>query len=117
MGSEMIEHFRFGSMTIDGRQYQSDLKIVEGKVVPNWWRREGHWADVMDMQDILDARPDILVVGMGSPGRLNVAEELRQVLAERSIRLIEEPTDEAVHSFNRFWEAGRKVAGAFHLTC
>lgn len=113
----MIEHYRFGSMTIDGRQYQSDLKIVEGKVVPDWWRREGHWADVTDVQDILDARPDVLVVGMGSPGRMNVAEELRQVLAERGIRLIEEPTDEAVHSFNRLWEAGRKVAGAFHLTC
>ncbi|MCU0587558.1 MAG: MTH938/NDUFAF3 family protein [Syntrophobacteraceae bacterium] len=113
----MIEHFRFGSMTIDGRQYQSDLKIVDGQVVPDWWRREGHWADVGDMQDILDARPEILVVGMGSPGRLNLAEDLRQVLAERKIRLVEEPTEEAVNSFNRFWEAGRKVAGAFHLTC
>jgi hypothetical protein len=113
----MIEHYRFGSMTIDGRQYQTDLKIIDGEVVADWWRREGHWADVGDVEDILSAKPDILVVGMGSPGRMNVAEQLRQLLADLRIRLVEEPTDEAIHTFNRFCEAGRKVAGAFHLTC
>lgn len=113
----MIEHYRIGSMTIDGRAYQNDLKIINGEVISNWWRKDGHWADLEDMSDILAAEPDILVVGTGSPGRMNLSEELRKVLTERKIRLVEESTDEAIHSFNGFWEAGRKVAGAFHLTC
>jgi hypothetical protein len=113
----MIEHYRFGNMTIDGRQYQNDLKIIDGQVISNWWRKEGHWSDVEDMADIVEARPDVLVVGTGSPGRMNLSEELRQVLANLKIRVIEESTDEAVQTFNRLSESGDKVAAAFHLTC
>jgi hypothetical protein len=113
----MIEHYRFGNMTIDGRQYQNDLKIIDGQVISNWWRKEGHWADVEDMADIVAARPEVLVVGTGSPGRMNLSEELRQALSDLKIRVVEEPTDEAVQTFNRLSETEAKVAAAFHLTC
>lgn len=113
----MIEDFRFGSMTVNGRKYTSDLKIVGGKVVESWWRKEGHSVHLEDVNDILAYSPDFLVVGMGEPGRMQVTGTLKSVLAEADINLIEEPTPQAVQSFNGLCRKGKKVAGAFHLTC
>jgi len=113
----MIEDYRFGSITVEGREYLKDLKIVQGRVMPGWWRKEGHSVDIEDMDDILSAMPDILVVGMGQPGRMQVSESLQRALAEARIRLIEEPTPQAAKTFNQLSEKGLNVAGAFHLTC
>ncbi len=113
----MIESYRFGSMTVRGRTYRSDLMIVQGRVIPDWWRREGHEVDVSDVTEILQAKPRTLVVGQGHPGRMQVLPPLRKRLEEAAIELIEEPTDRAVHTFNRLFSEGRDVAGAFHLTC
>jgi len=113
----MIEHFTFGSMTIDGKRYQSDLKIVGGQVVSKWWRRESHSLEEADIDDILSAKPDVFVVGTGQPGRMQVTGSLRSVLADAKIQLIEEPTAEAFRTFNRLSKEGRNVAAAFHMTC
>lgn len=113
----MIEDYQFGSMTISGQTYQNDLKIIEGRVLANWWRKEGHSVELIDIDDVLANKPDLLIVGMGKPGRMQVADSLRPVLVEAKIELIEEPTAEAVHTFNRLYKSGKKVAAAFHLTC
>lgn len=113
----MIDNYQFGTMTINGKKYQSDVKIISGQVMSNWWRREGHSVEVADVDDILAAKPDILVVGMGNPGRMQVSGSLRSVLVDAHIRLIEEPTAIALQTLNRLHEQGKNVAGAFHLTC
>ena len=113
----LIKEYQFGSMMIGEREHHSDLKIVEGRVVPSWWRKEGHLVDVGDVDDILAARPEVLVVGRGDPGRMQVSESLRAVLANARIQLIEEPTAQAVATFNRLSNSDTRVAGAFHLTC
>ncbi|MFP5213573.1 MAG: Mth938-like domain-containing protein [Acidobacteriota bacterium] len=113
----MIEAFSFGSMTILGKRYQKDLMIIGGSVHPDWCRREGHAVYVEDVSDILADRPEVLVVGMGDPGRMKVAEPLREALEKASIELVELPTAKAATEFNRLNGEGRRVAGAFHLTC
>lgn len=113
----MIENFQFGIMTISGRNHTSDLKIVNGLVVAGWWRKEGHSVHFEDVDDILEAKPEVLVVGTGQPGRMQVTGELKSALADSRIKLIEEPTAQAVESFNALLRKGKKVAGAFHLTC
>lgn len=113
----MIDEYRFGSMEIDGRTYQADLKIVRGRVVPQWWRKEGHKVYVEDIQDILEAQPEVLVVGRGKPGMMKPSNDVRRLCADMGIQLIDEPTDDAVRTFNELIKAGKRVAGAFHLTC
>ena len=113
----MIEDYRFGSITIDGKHYQTDVKIVGKRVVADWWRQQGHVLDAIDVDDILSARPEYLVVGRGSPGNMAVAENLRETLEAVGIELIDEPTSRAVKTFNKLRAEGRRVAGAFHLTC
>ncbi len=113
----MIEDYRFGSMTVSGVRYQSDLKIIANRVAPDWWRQESHSVDVFDVEDILAVRPQFLVVGQGQPGRMQVTESLRVTLAAAGIQLIEEPTEVAIHIFNQLHAEGKRVAAAFHLTC
>lgn len=113
----MISEYHFGSMIIEGRRYMEDLRIIDGRVIPKWWRKEGHSMDLEDADDILAANPEVLVVGMGQPGRMQVTDSLRSALAEKGIELIEEPTAQALHTFNRLFSRGKRVAGAFHLTC
>ncbi len=112
-----IGHYEFGVIEVFGKRHTSDIKIIEGAVSSEWWRAQGHLLSSSDVEDILSESPEILVVGMGLPGYMKVADELRERLATAGISLIDLPTPEAVVSFNRLRESGKKVAGAFHLTC
>ena len=113
----MIEDYQFGTMTVMGQRHSQDLKIVEGEIIGRWWRKEGHSVHPEDVEDVLGVKPEFLVVGMGQPGLMQVTPELRSALAGARVHLIELPTAQAVETFNELLRKGRKVAGAFHLTC
>lgn len=113
----MIEKFAFGNMVINGISYTSDIKITRGRVVPNWWRQSGHQVGIEDIQDILDAKPEVLILGKGEPGLMKSNKSLRDVLYQKDIELIEEKTSEAVRTFNRLLKEGKNVSAGFHLSC
>ncbi len=113
----MIESYRFGEMVVSGRAYRRDLKIIEGKVRPEWWRKEGHLLQPEDLEDVWAARPEILVVGTGASGVMRVDPRTVARAQELGITLEAYPTEKAVRRFNELLREGRKVAGAFHLTC
>ena len=113
----MIEAYSFGSLTFAGKRYGKDLKILHGRVTDNWWRKDGHSVDVADVQDIIDASPEILVVGMGANGLMKVSDGLRTTLTGKNIQLIAQPSGEAARTYNQLASEGKDVAGAFHLTC
>jgi len=113
----MIDNYESGRMTVRGEVHQRDLKIIDGRVVAGWWRRSDHNLVSEDVRDILDARPDVMVVGTGYAGNMRVDDSLPSAADKRKIRLIARKTPEAVNRFNELWEKGERVAGAFHLTC
>jgi len=116
--NKVIESYVSGrSMRVDGKTYTTDLKIIGDTVKDNWWRREGHRLQPDDIVDILESRPDVLVVGTGYAGNLDIPADLRRDLAERGVRLLSDRTAEAVDLFNRHRVQEENVAGAFHLTC
>ncbi len=114
----MIEQYNTGShMTVQGTKYYQDLKIIQGRVKGNWWRKEGHRLDVTDITDILSAKPKVLVIGTGYAGNMRVPQDLRTLIEERNIQLVTKKTSEATKTFNQLSSQGKDVAGAFHLTC
>jgi len=113
----MIEQYSFGNIVINGVSYGNDVKIIQGKVVSEWLRKRGHFVDVDDIQDILKSKPDILVLGKGSPGQMKSTEALRKFLKNNGIELIEEKTSKAFKTFNRLFNKGKNVSAGFHLTC
>lgn len=115
-----IETYDFGCITIDGTVFRNDIKIVNGSVVPDWWRLEGHRLSPADIEDVLEAVPEVLIVGTGDPGLMRVSEEVKTCLARLRIELIAKPTRQACDEFNRLTAARRdpaRIAFAAHLTC
>jgi hypothetical protein len=113
----MIESYHFGSMTVRGETHRNDLKIIGDQVIDNWWRQEAHAVNIADIHDILAAGVEILVVGSGDPGRMQVTAEAARAIADKGIKLLCLPTREAVNVFNSLHAKGARAAAAFHLTC
>jgi hypothetical protein len=114
----MIDQYTTGShMTVKGNLYRKDLKIIHGEVIDNWWRQKGHRLATGDIDDIIAARPQILVIGTGYAGNMRVPDTVRQALKNLQIDVIAQTTADATATFNRLFGEGKDVAGAFHLTC
>jgi hypothetical protein len=113
----MIESYSFGNMTIRGRHHRNDLKIIDDQIIENWWRREGHALYPEDIDDILYSSIEMLVVGTGASGGMKVTEAAERAIKGKGIELVAVPTNEAVSIFNGLCAQGRRIAGAFHLTC
>jgi len=114
----MIENYATGShMTIGGKKYHQDLKIIHGRVTGNWWRIQGHRLHLDDIADILSAHPEVLVIGTGYAGNMRIPDSVRSVIESHEISIIAEKTATATTIFNQFYSEGKNVAGAFHLTC
>lgn len=111
-----IEHYSFGTITIDGKSYTSDVIIYPEKVDSSWWRKQGHALHIADLKEVIPAGPEILVIGTGYSGAMVVPEETLSYLKSKSIDVHIARTDKAVELFNRF-QKDRKTIAALHLTC
>jgi hypothetical protein len=112
----MITDYRFGQITIDGKTYDADVIVYADRVDDHWWRKEGHRLSLADLEDVIQARPDTLVVGTGYFGRMTLDPDLREALAKKGIRLVADVTRKAAEEFNRLRDTG-KVVATLHLTC
>jgi hypothetical protein len=114
----MINSYSFGCMEINSKLYRKDLMILpDGTILHPWWRKTGHTLSLTDIQEIIAATPDILVIGTGSPGMMQPEQTLSGELKSRGIATKVMPTKDAVQEYNDLHEQGRKVAACFHLTC
>jgi hypothetical protein len=116
MSTPQIETYRFGCIVIDGQVYAQDVIILPDRVLGGWWRKEGHALGPDDLEAVLDAAPELLVVGQGAHGRMRVTPEACQVLRGAGIELIVQATREACQTYESL-RAQRSVAAALHLTC
>jgi len=111
-----VDAYRFGEIVIQGKPYRRDLILFPDRVLPNWWRQEGHRLSLDDLRAVLDDPPQVLVIGQGASARMEVPAAVRRALEARGIRVIAQPTAQAVQTYNALGERERVVA-ALHLTC
>lgn len=111
-----IDDYSFGSIVINKVRYDSDLKIFPDRVAAPWQRKESHLLSLEDIEDILESRPDILIIGTGYAGCMKVPDGLRKQIADQGVILIVEETGNAWKTCNKL-SAIKKVVAALHLTC
>jgi len=116
MAAPRIESYHFGEIVVDGHRYSGDVIIYPDRIDSQWWRKEGHSLDPDDVWEVLEARPEVLVIGQGSVGRMDVPAETRSKLQDAGIEVITEPTARACETYNRL-RGKRQVVAALHLTC
>jgi len=109
--------FSFGRIVVDGQICNNDIKIVNGKLVADWWRKSGHTVEIEDVQDIIDSDSTILIIGKGQPGYMRVTQSLQEHLEKNDIELIVEQTSDAIQTFSRLMQEGKQVSGGFHVGC
>jgi len=112
----VIEHYSFGRITVDGKTYTSDVLIYPGRVDAHWWRREGHRLQVADLTEVIQAGPQVLVVGTGAYGAMKVPKDTVAYLESKGLEVRVAETDKAVEVFNQL-QKDRVVIAALHLTC
>lgn len=112
----MIESYSFGRITIYGKRYNTDLLVFPDRVKGDWWRKEGHRLQIIDLREVFEVKPEVLVVGTGYSGMMAVPPETRTYVESEGIELVVQKTAEACKTFNRLVES-RKVVAALHLTC
>ncbi len=111
-----IDSYDFGHIVIDGVSYRQDLLIWPDKIKTDWWRQESHLLRVDDVTEALAANPEVLVVGQGDTGHLQVDPPLTIFLKGKGIDLVAVPTREACRIINSM-SGKRRLAAALHLTC
>ena len=113
-----IDSYSFGCMVIDGQPYDKDLIILpDSMIVCPWWRKTGHTLSITDLQDVIAASPQILIVGTGKPGFMKPEKTLKTDLAAKGIDTRIMSTGRAVKEFNALRKENKSVAACFHLTC
>jgi hypothetical protein len=120
----MIEEYHFGSITIDGKTYNHDIEVWWTGEVLKWWREEGHKVHFKDIKRAIEQNPQVIIIGTGASGLMEVSEEIKNELESMGIELIIDNTEEAVKTFNIICEKSaeeegkqKKIIGLFHLTC
>jgi hypothetical protein len=110
-----IDHYEFGRIVVDGREETKDLIVLPGRVVRNWWRRDGHALVLDDLGEVLEELPSHLVVGTGADGRMRPDPDTILQLQQRGVTVETLPTAQAVRRFGELDPTG--AAAALHLTC
>jgi hypothetical protein len=88
----IIDSYDFGRITINGKRYSTDILVFPDKVKAGWWRKEGHSLQIADLKEVLEAKPEVLVVGTGYSGLMDVPPETRMSIESEGIELIVQKT-------------------------
>jgi hypothetical protein len=116
MAAPVIQSYAFGRIVVDGRRYLRDLIIYPDRVAEDWRREGGHSLSPADLAGVFEVPPEVLVIGRGLFGRVNVLAETQAALRAAGIEVIAEPTHRACRTYNRLSET-RRVVAALHLSC
>jgi hypothetical protein len=112
-----IDQYRFGHIDIEGHSYDADVIIFPDHVQERWWRQEGHRLAREDLESVLADKPEVLVVGTGYYGLMQVPWETLDVLRRAGIDVKVENTSEAVAEFNRLQRECARIVAVLHITC
>lgn len=110
-----LEGYSFGRLVVDGEEHTRDLIVLPGRVVPDWWRRDGHSLALDDLEDVRDELPERLILGCGAHGQLKPPPAVIEALERQGIEVEAVDTAEAVRRYGESDE--RRTAAALHLTC
>src|SRR5256885_11429953 len=110
-----LEGYEFGRLIVDREEQTRDVIVLPDRVVPDWWRKDGHALVLEDLDAVLDELPNRLIVGTGHDGRMRPDPSAVEALRNRGVEVEILRTPEAVRRYSELNPAS--TAAALHLTC
>jgi len=112
----VITSYKFGVIVIGEKRYTSDVIIYPEKIDDKWWRKEGHLLLPEDLEEVVEEKPEVLVIGTGSLGLMKVPSFTLKWIQSKGISVRVKPTKLACQVYNQTYQSKKTIA-ALHLTC
>jgi glucokinase len=116
-----ISNVGFGEITIDKKTYDCDVTITVGGKVKKRNEKQAkelygtsHIVGAKELVKVCKGGPEVLFIGAGKAGQVELTEDARQFLAQRSIRCEIQTTVKAVECYNK---SKLRKAALMHITC
>ena len=114
-----FQRFEFGSLVIDGTEFDYDVIIDRGEIVKRKKKASKKYRADFDhtplsLAEKLPWNCERLVVGTGAQGLLPVMQEVREEAGRRGVELLALPTTDAIRELRK--RPGRTNA-VLHVTC
>ena len=113
-----IESYDFGTITINNRVYFKDVIVFQNHVLNYWVREENLVLKPTDLVEVIKTAPDLLLIGTGYSGVLEIPKETRKYLKKKKIKFKPMISKEAVKKYQELTEKDpkNKIVLAIHLT-
>lgn len=112
-------NFSFGSLTIDGETYETDVVIDHGEVRKREKKaskqfRDGFGHTPLSTEEKIPWKCRRLVIGTGAYNRLPVMDDVHREARRRKVELVLLPTSKAIDLLNG---EPRSTNAILHITC
>jgi polyphosphate kinase 2 (PPK2 family) len=112
----MIDRFEFGTIVIEGQPFGSDVIIFPDGTVEQWQHKDEHVLRPRDVDRIISAGPEVVIIGLGTVGNLKVRPKAEKRLQEAGIEVMVYRTNKAIETYKEL-RGQRGVAAILHVTC
>ncbi len=116
-----IEQFSFGSIVIEGKKYRRDVLILADGTVK---KRKGgflmfgsHKIKKKEIEQLIHGQPETIIVGTGTDSVAKIAPDVESWADGKNLKLLVQPSYDAVAMLNELTGQKKKVAALIHITC
>ncbi|MBI5465206.1 hypothetical protein HY946_01195 [Candidatus Gottesmanbacteria bacterium] len=112
----------FGGVRINGQDWH-DVIVVGEEIEERDDRRlhqvfgRAHWIGDWEVEKLLSNNPEIVIIGNGTGGLLEVTPEVQEKFKKAGVELKILLTPEATSEFNKLYSEGKKINALIHTTC
>ncbi len=111
-----INKYQFGKIIVNDITYREDIIIFPDYVQDKWWREKGHNLQISDLDSVINYKPEVLFIGTGMYGLMQVDDLVIKKLKDSGInKIFVDKTRKVCEEYN-LEKANQKIA-ALHLTC
>lgn len=112
-----INSTEFGSITINNKKYSDDVMISYKESVKNVETEIRHLVSRKEFYLMLAEGPEIIVIGTGVEGGMQISSDVRELAKQRGIQILDLKSSEAIKKFNQLYESGKRVVAFIHTSC
>jgi hypothetical protein len=99
---------------IDDKLFESDIVVTADGFINEWTREKEHEISIPDIENVLKNKPQTVIFGVGTIGKVVVSSEALDWLEQSKIDVISYKTEKAIETFRHI--AGKeKVTAFFHI--
>ena len=117
-----ITHFEWATFTINGKIHSPEEGVgkdifLSPEGVSAWHERKGHKLKAGMVRRALALKPEVLIIGNGVEGALEIGKKARQEVEDAGVKLVVLPTPDACREYNRLFRQGKRAILLAHGTC